>query len=203
MAATTRRFEVLRRDRLYEGFFRAERVHLQHELFHGGMSPPITREVMIKPPAAGVLPYDPQRDEVLLIEQFRVGALQAARGPWLLEIIAGYIEAGESGEDMVRREAQEEAGQSLLRVEHAIDFLLSPASCDEVFSLYVAQADLTQAGGVHGLASEGEDIQVHVMRLEQAWQAALHGRVNNAPALLALQWLRSEKPRLLKRWQAP
>lgn len=200
MSTTPRRFEILRREPLYQGFFRAERLHLQHERFAGGMSAPLARELMIKPPAAGVLPYDPLRDEVLLIEQFRVGAIAAARGPWLLEIIAGYIEAGETAEQMVRREAQEEAGQALLRVEHALDFLLSPASCDEKFSLYIAHADLSRAGGVHGLASEGEDIQVHVMRLEQAWQAVLHGRVNNAPAILALQYLRSEKSRLLKQW---
>ncbi len=197
-----RRVEVLQREPLYEGFFRAERVTLQHEKFQGGLSAPIHREVMIKSAAAGVLPYDPVSDEVLLIEQFRIGALEAGQDGWLLEIIAGYIESGESGEAMVRREAQEEAGQVLGRVEHVMDFLLSPASSSEMFSLYLAEADLRSAGGIHGLASEGEDIRVDVMSLDQAWQAARNGRICNAPALLALQSLMLQKDRLRQRWRA-
>lgn len=200
MTQSPSKFEIVRREMLYQGFFRAERLTLRHELFHGGFGGEIRREVMIKPRAAGVLPYDPATDQVLLIEQFRVGAIEEPHGAWLLEIVAGYIEEGETGEEMVRRESQEEAGLTVGLVEHALDFLLSPASCNERFSLFLAQADLSRAGGVHGLASEGEDIRVNVMSLDQAWQATLSGRVNNAPALIALQWLMLHRDRIRSRW---
>ncbi len=196
-----RSVEVVKREPLYQGFFSAERLQLRHELFQGGMSPVISREVMFKRAAAGVLPYDPNTEEVCLIEQFRIGAYAAGQEGWLLEIIAGYLENDENGEMMVRREAMEEAGLVLGRVEHVVDVLLSPASCSEQFSLYLAEADLRTAGGIHGLASEGENIRVEVMSLDQAWQAACNQRIGNAPALLALQSLMLQRDRLRQRWR--
>lgn len=193
--------ETLNREVVYKGFFRLERLTVRYSLFNGGMSAPIVREIFVKPAAAGVLPWDPVTDEILLIEQFRAAAL-AEPSAWLMEIIAGYIEEGETGEVMARREAQEEAGIELLHVEHALDFLLSPGGSNERFSLYVATADLSRAGGVHGLPEEGEDIRVNVMSLDQAWQAVLNGRVNNAPAVIALQWLMLHRDRMRKRWGA-
>lgn len=190
---------VEKRETLFRGFYRLDKLHLRHRQFAGGLGPVITRELFVRPAAVGVLVYDVEVDSVLLIEQFRVGALDDAH-PWQLEIIAGLIEPGEAPEDVVRREALEEAGITLAAMEKVMDFLPSPGGSDERFALYVAQADLSLAGGIHGLPEEGEDIRVNVMSLNQAMTALQRGRINNAPCIVALQWLALNKPRLVARW---
>lgn len=191
---------VEKRETLFQGFYRLDKLYLTHRQFAGGTGPVITRELFVRPPAVGVLIYDPATDEVLLIEQFRVGALDDVH-PWQMEIVAGLIDPGELPEEVVRREAMEEAGITLDRVERVMEFLPSPGGSDERFTLYVASADLTQAGGIHGLPEEGEDIRVNVMSVNQALTAVERGRINNAPCILALQWLALNKPRLLARWK--
>jgi ADP-ribose pyrophosphatase len=191
---------VEKRETLFQGFYRIDKLRLRHRLFAGGMGQPITRELFVRHPAVGVLIYDANSDEVLLIEQFRVGALDG-RYPWQMEIVAGLVEPGESLEDVARREAKEEAGVVVDQMEKVMEFLPSPGGSDEHFTLFVARADLATAGGVHGLPEEGEDIRVNVMSSNQAFAAMQRGRVDNAPCLIALQWLALNKPRLQARWK--
>lgn len=191
---------VEKRETLFQGFYRMDKLHLRHRQFAGGMGPVINRELFVRPAAVGVLIYDPEGDCVLLIEQFRVGALDDTH-PWQMEIVAGLIEPGEHPDEVVRREAKEEAGVELQRVERVMEFLPSPGGSDERFALYVASADLSLAGGIHGLPEEGEDIRVNVMSVNQALSALERGRINNAPCILALQWLALNKPRLQARWK--
>jgi len=191
--------DVVRRETVYQGFYRLDCVRLRHRLFAGGTGPEIKREVFIRPPAAGVLIYDPVLDNVLLIEQFRIGALESDC-PWQLEIVAGLLEAGETPESLVRREALEEAGVKLLRVEPVMTFLTSPGGSNERFTLLAAEADLSAAGGIHGLPEEGEDIRVRVMMCEDAFRALRDNRMDNAPGILALQWLQMHREALRARW---
>ncbi len=193
--------EIVKRETLFQGFYRLDKLWLKHRQFAGGMGPEINRELFVRPPAVGVVIYDPQHDEVLLIEQFRVGALDDEH-PWQLEIVAGLFHDGENPAEVARREAQEEAGVVLQELEKVMDFLPSPGGSDERFTLYVARADLSLAGGVHGLAEEGEDIRVNVMSVNQALSALANGRINNAPCIIALQWLALNKTRLQARWKA-
>ena len=95
--------EIIEKTICFQGFFRIERYRLRHHLFSGKWSQPIVRELFERGHAAAVLPYDPIRDEVILIEQFRIGAMNAPGGPWLLEIVAGIIEDNEQAEDVVKR----------------------------------------------------------------------------------------------------
>lgn len=191
--------EVVKRELLFQGFYRMEKLSFRHRMFAGGWSPLIQRELFVRPPAAGVLAYDPARDEVLLIEQCRVGALDDPH-IWQLEIVAGLIDEGEDGEAVVRREAQEEAGVELDEVEYVMTFLTSAGGTNERYSLYVARADLGHAGGVHGLPEEGEDIRVCVMGVDQAAQALSAGHINNAQAIIAVQWLLANRERLRRKW---
>lgn len=191
---------VEQREVLFKGFYRVDRLRLRHRQFAGAMGPVVTREMFVRHPAVGVLVYDADSDEVLLIEQFRVGALENPH-PWQYEIVAGLVEPGESLEDVARREALEEAGVSIDQLERVMDFLPSPGGSDESFTLYVGRADLGAAGGIHGLPEEGEDIRVNVMSVNQALAALQRGRINNAPCIIALQWLALNKPRLQARWK--
>lgn len=189
-----------KREVLFQGFYRVDKLHLRHRQFAGGMGPLITREMFVRRPAVGVLIYDADADCVLLIEQFRVGALDNEH-PWQMEIVAGLIEPGELLEEVARREALEEAGVTIEEMEKVMEFMPSAGGSDESFTLFVGRADLARAGGIHGLAEEGEDIRVNVMSMNQALTALQNGRINNAPCILALQWLALNKPRLLARWK--
>lgn len=193
---------VLSRHTVYQGFTRLDVLSLNHRLFAGGMSPVLRRELVVKPEAVGVLVYDPLLDAVLLVEQFRVGAL-ADNHPWQLEIVAGLMDGdGETLETVARREVQEEAGVSLMRLERVMSFLLSPGGSNERFTLFAGQADLAQAGGVHGLPSEGEDIRVVVLAADEVAGMLAAGHIGNAPALIALQWLVANKMHLQQRWRS-
>lgn len=185
----------------YQGFFRMEKYRLQHRLYNGAMSPLMSRELFERGHAVAVLPYDPVRDEVVLLEQFRIGALEMAGGPWLVEIVAGMIEEGESIEEVAHREAQEEAGCTLQHIEFICDYLVSPGGTSERISLYCGQVDSGNVGGVYGLDEEHEDIRVYTLPYEEAWAWVQSGRINSASPIIALQWLTMNRERLRKYWK--
>ena len=197
---TDRCFEILFRQTCYQGFFRLERVRLRHTLFAGGMSPDITRELIERADVAAVLLYDPARDEVVLIEQFRVGAIADSNGPWLLEIVAGLIEQGEAPDEVARREAREETGLTVTDLVPITSFYPSPSKTSEHSHLFCGRVDSAQAGGVHGLAHEGEDIRVLPMATDEALEQMARGRINSAWPIIALQWLALNRERLRRAW---
>jgi ADP-ribose pyrophosphatase len=184
---------------LYHGFFKLDRVTVTHRCFLGG-DVTIDRELYRRRDAVCVLPYDPLRRCLVLIEQFRVGTLDHPRGPWQLELVAGLVEPGESVEDVARREAVEEANLQLGEIEPISRFTPSPGAAREYIDLLCARVDATDAGGVHGLAEEGEDIRVHVIGLDDACALVRDGLIDNAPAIIAIQWLQMHSPRLEQRW---
>ena len=106
--------EILDKSEQYKGYFRINRYRLRHRLYAGGWSGELQRELFERGHAVGVLPYDPAADSVVLIEQFRIGALVAGMEPWLTEIVAGIIEEGEAPEEVARRETREEAGLEVI-----------------------------------------------------------------------------------------
>lgn len=192
--------EVITRELVYRGFFTLMRYRFRHRLFSGEMSNEMEREIFERGHAAILLPYDPQRDQVVLIEQLRIGALESAPSPWLLETVAGMIEPGESVEDVARREAQEEAGVIIGRCRPAISYLVSPGGASERLSILIGEVDASTAQGVHGLAEEGEDIRVHVVSREQAYFWVEQGTIDNAASIIALQWLQLHYVGLREEW---
>jgi len=176
----------------FQGFFRMSKLTFSHRLFQGGWSPELTRERFDRGPAVGVLLYDAQLDNVVLVEQFRVGAIHEA-SPWVFEVVAGMIETGEQPEEVAKRETLEETGASIQTLTHICDYLVSPGGTDEKLYLYMAQVDSTGISGVHGLAEEGEDIKVHNLSCETAFEGVRNGTINNAATIIALQWLEIQK----------
>lgn len=196
-----RDFEVVEREACFRGFYKLDRVHLRHRQFAGGMGPVIRRELFVRHDAVCVLPYDPQRDAVVLIEQFRVGAMDKDENPWLLELVAGLIDKDEEPEEVAHREAQEEADLILGPLWPVSRYFPSPGGSDELVHLYIGRCDSEGAGGVHGLPEEGEDIKVHVMSFADAMQAVRDGRINNAASIIALQWLALNRDEVRGMWK--
>jgi ADP-ribose pyrophosphatase len=193
-------YEILETVTGYDGFFRILRYRLRHRLFRGGWSRVLTRELFERGHAAAMLPYDPETDQVVLTEQFRIGALQAPGGPWLLEIVAGIIEVGETPEAVVRREAIEEIGCAVGELMSICDYHVSPGGTSERIHLFCGRVDASQAGGVHGLGDEGEDIRVVVMSADDAIAHMQAGKIVSAAPIIALQWLTMHREPLREHW---
>lgn len=193
--------EIIARETLYSGFFSMELYRFRHRLFNGEMSGEIKREIFERGHAAVLLPFDPVRDEVVLVEQIRIAAYDVSESPWLLEMVAGMIEEGESVEDVARREALEEAGLVVGRTKPVLSYLASPGGTSERLSIMVGEVDATMAEGIHGLADENEDIRVHVVSREQAYQWVEEGKIDNAASVIALQWLQLHYQTLRNEWK--
>ncbi|HII4350431.1 TPA: ADP-ribose diphosphatase [Enterobacter cloacae] len=193
--------EIIARETLYSGFFSMDLYRFRHRLFNGKMSGEIRREIFERGHAAVLLPFDPVRDEVVLVEQIRIAAYDVSESPWLLEMVAGMIEEGESVEDVARREALEEAGLVVGRTKPVLSYLASPGGTSERLSIMVGEVDATTAEGIHGLADENEDIRVHVVSREQAYQWVEEGKIDNAASVIALQWLQLHYQTLRNEWK--
>jgi len=194
--------EIIQQDTPFEGFFRVDRLTLRHRLYRGGWSAPLKRELFMRRNAVAVLPYDPQRGEILLVEQFRVGALNWRDSPWCLEMIAGIADQeGETAEQLIRREALEEAGLTLGDLQQIAHYMPSPGGSNERLQIFVARADLSGAGGVFGHPHEGEDIRSQLVAVADISVLLESGRIDNAASIIALQWLLLHKPSLDAIWR--
>jgi ADP-ribose pyrophosphatase len=163
----------------------------------------MAREVFERGHSVAVLLYDPQADCVVLAEQFRAGALAAGLHPWLIECVAGIIDAGETPEGVARREAMEEVGCTLGRVVPIGQFLYSTGACSEICRLFVGEIDSRTAGGVHGLADEHEDIKTHIVPVAEAFAWLDAGTITNAALLIAVSWLARNHAKLRQDWRQP
>ena len=192
--------ELVGKDVVHDGFFRLDRYRLRHRQFAGGLGPVLTREILERGRVAAVLPVDPVRDRVVLIEQFRPGAWAADWEPWLLECVAGVIEPGETAEELARREAHEEAGCVITDLVPIASFLTSPGAMTETVRLFCGRVDSEGVGGVHGLGTEGEDIRATTMPVSEAVALLDEGRIVNAKTIIALQWIARHYSTLKTQW---
>jgi ADP-ribose pyrophosphatase len=192
--------EVIEKTPAYAGYLRLDNYRLRHRRHDGGWTDVISREVIERGHAVCVLPYDPERDEVVLIEQFRVGAYAAGQAAWQIEIVAGIIEPGETLEEVAQRECKEEAGCDIGELVLVATILTSPGVLTETAAVYCARADARQAAGIHGVAAEHEDIRAFAVPLTEAVGWADAGRLQNSPALIALGWLARHRDELRRKW---
>ena len=184
--------------RRHTGFFGFDELTVDHPTFAGGRSGPLLREAFRGGEAAILLPYDPGRGRVLLIEQFRVGPMM--RGdplPWTLEPVAGLVDPGETPEETARREAREEAGLEIGRIEHVLSAYPSPGSSTEFFHCFVGLCDLRDGHeSPGGVDAEGEDIRAHILSLDAAMALIATGEANVLPLATLLLWTQAHKARL-------
>jgi ADP-ribose pyrophosphatase len=193
--------EVLSRESCHQGFLRMDKLQLRHRLFAGGWSETMTRELMLRGQAVGVLLFDPDREEIVLVRQFRVGMIDEPQSPWLLEIVAGMVDVGEKLLEVAARESLEEANVSPCDLVEICSYYNSPGASNEKITLYCGRVDASDAGGIYGLAEEHEDIEVVSVAYEELITAVTAGEVNNAMTIIALQWLQLNRQNLMDRWE--
>ena len=177
--------------REYDGFFKVDQYTLSHRQYDGTTSKELTREIFERGDAVVLMPYDAINDKLILIEQFRPGAIRSNDTPWLLEFVAGMFANNESPIDVAIREAKEEANLtiSLDDIHYVMKYLSSPGGTSECIHLYVANVNSENIGGVYGLPEEGEDILVHVISRLEALTLLEQGKISNAATIIGLQWL--------------
>jgi ADP-ribose pyrophosphatase len=185
---------------VFEGFFKMVKYSFTHKKYDGTQSSLVEREVFERGHAVAVLAYDRKLAEFVLIEQFRYPAIATSDDPWMIEVIAGIIEPGEQEIEVCRREALEEAGVELLNITKALTYLSSPGGTTERLHIYMAEVDAVSAFGIHGLINESEDIKVLRVKETQAQDWLKSGKIDNAAAIIALQWFFLNKEELYRRW---
>jgi len=193
-------YEIIQRETAFQGHFRVDRYRLRFRLHEGGMSRVITRELFERGHAVAVLPYDPARDAVVLLEQFRIGAIEAPGRPWCLETVAGVIDEGETLEEVAHREAHEEAGLEVATLMKMHDYLSSPGGTSERVTIYLGRVDAANAGGLYGLAEEAEDIRSFVLGFDDAFAEMTRRPIAVASLLIAMQWLALNRERVRREW---
>ncbi len=175
---------------MYQGFCSIKQISLQHSLFDQTLSPVITREVVLSSRVVGVLLCDPIQNTILMIEQFRPGVYESGGSPWIMEIVAGRVDAEESWETSAYREALEETACVIHHLMPIVEYYPSPGVCDEKVKLYCGLFDSTGSDQrICGVKAEQEDIRTCLMTTDQAFSALKAGEINNGASLIALQWL--------------
>lgn len=192
---------ILEDELAWQGHYAMRRLTLQYRSFAGGWNEPVTREVFERGDAVGVLPYDPDTDSLVLIEQFRPGAMRDDNSPWMLELIAGVVEPGEEDEDVIHREAMEEAGCELAELVPVATVFPSAGACSEQVRLFCGRVDRAAIGELHGLDEEGEDILVHSVPVDEALALLAADRVPNGHTLISLLWFQNHVADLRERWR--
>lgn len=173
-----------------------EQVRLKHRLFAGGWSATLSRELFVRGSAVAAIVYDPRLKVIGMVEQFRIGLVDASEkeaSPWCLEVVAGMSEPSETPEEVMLRELHEEAGVTPEKLVFICDYYSSPGGTSENLHLYCAIADLSEAGGLFGLAEEGEDIRFVALPEDEVFSSLYSGRYNNAATLICLQWLQMHR----------
>ena len=185
----------------YRGYMQLDIYKFRHRVFDRGWSDDISREVIERGHVVAVLPYDPVRDEVVLLEQFRIGAYTAAgMSPWQIECVAGIIDPGHTTEETAAREMEEETGTVVSDLEPVHTYLTSPGFTSESICMYCGRVDAEGIGGIHGLAHEGEYIRVFTVSPEEAFRLLDSGCIENGMTIIALHWLRHHRARLRGKW---
>jgi ADP-ribose pyrophosphatase len=185
---TRKDIKLLAEETLYQGFFSMKKYRYQHKRYQGDWSPVVEREIFERGNAVGVLLYDKVKDCFVLVEQCRPGALPGESSPWLVEIVAGMVEADESAEDVACREAVEEAGCEIEKLLTMPGYWVSPGGTTEYVDLFLGLVDSDTVADFAGLETEHEDIKVLVLARTELLELLRQGNINNAMAIIAIQW---------------
>jgi ADP-ribose diphosphatase len=178
---------------LANGFLKVNRYELEIDR-HAGGTQIGTWEVMERGHSVGVLGYDPVRDNVVLVNEFRPGAFVCGDYPYTDNLVAGGVAPGESPLEAAIREMKEEAGLDLRdpQLIHAGAYVSSGGTSEKV-ALVSGTVDSSMAGGVHGNPHEREDILTIVLPAEEFIARARRGEITDFKTLLAAYWLAEQR----------
>jgi ADP-ribose pyrophosphatase len=193
---------ITKHDIAFKRHLRVDVYRFHHRLFSGEWSGERIYDVIRRGAAVGVLLYDPDREAVVLVEQFRIPPLLSGYSPWVVEVVAGLVDRDdETHEEVGMRETEEEAGVEVIGELVPIQrYVPMPGNSDETISLFCGRVDSTKAGGVYGIADEHEDIRVVVKPLAELEAMVDAGQIDTGHTLICLYWLLRHREGLRRRW---
>ena len=181
-------FKVTNKKNLYDGFFKMNEVSLKYKKYDGSWSNEIKRELFGGAQVSAVLPYDPIKKEIVLIQQFRPGTISRNTNNYLKEIVAGIIDPGESPEIAAKRECLEETGYKIKNLTSIQGYYPAPGSSESFYHLFLGEVDSKNEKKIMGLDSENEDILVESYNINQVKKMMQNGELINGLSLIAIQW---------------
>ena len=192
-------WKIHQKQLVYDGHFKVTKFDLTYEKYNGESTPLLRRELVERNDTVAMVAYDPVTDEVVLVEQFRVGAISEEQ-PWLIEIVAGLIEPNESPEQVVVRESQEEIGCVPSEIIKIAEFYTSPGGNSEWVHLYIGNISVHKISQLGGLEEEGEDIKITVVPATDVAYMLSTGEVRSAIAIIGLQWFVMNRENIRQQW---
>ena len=182
------KFKILKKKNLYNGFFKMNEVTLKYKKYDGSWTNKIKRELFGGAKVSAVLPYDPIKNEIVLIQQFRPGTISKNDNNYLDEIVAGIIDPGETPEETAIRECYEETGCKIKKLTPIQGYFPAPGSSESYYYLYLGEIKTISETRIMGLESENEDIFVKSYKIDEVRSKMNDGKILNGLTLIALQW---------------
>ena len=182
------KYKIINKKNIYKGFFQMYEYDLIHQKHDGNWSSEIKREIFGGAHVASLLPFDPIKKEILLIQQFRVGIVSRHDEDLLYEIVAGMVDKNEQPDQTSIRECLEETGCKVKKLIHIQDYFPAPGSSESFYHLYLGEIDSFQGSRIRGLENENEDIKVTSFKVHEVKQMLDNKIIKNGLTLIALQW---------------
>ena len=184
----TLKYKILNKKNLYSGFFNLNKYEFVHKKHDGNWTKNIQREIFSGSQVSTLLPYDPIRKEIILIQQFRAGVLSKYDEKYLYEIVAGIIDKNEKPEDTARRECLEETGCEVKKILPIQGYFPAPGSSESYFHLFLGEVNAFDGERIKGLENENEDILVKAFKINEVKKMLKKKEIQNGVTLVALQW---------------
>ena len=182
------KYKIINKKNLYSGFFSLNKYEFIHEKHNGEWTSTVEREVFSGAHVSSLLPYDPIKKEIILIQQFRAGALSRYDENYLLEIVAGIVDEGENPEQTAIRECFEETGCEVKKIHPIQSYFPAPGSSESYYHLYLGEIQAFDGERIKGLEKENEDILVKSFNIDEVRQMLKEKKIMNGLTLVALQW---------------
>ena len=182
------KFKIINKKNIHKGFFEMNEVTLKYKKIDGSWTNNIKRELFGGAQVSAVLPYDPIKKEIVLIQQFRPGTISKNFNNFLYEIVAGIIDKGESPETTAKRECIEETGCKIKSILPIQGYFPAPGSSESYYHLFLGEVEAFEGSRTMGLENENEDILVKCYNFEKVKEMLQNKEIVNGITLIALQW---------------
>ena len=182
------KFKILHKKNIYNGFFKMNEITLKYKKYDGSWSNKVKRELFGGAQVSCLLPYDPKKKEIILIQQFRPGTISKDVDNYLFEIVAGIIDQGENPEKAAKRECYEETGCKVKKLTPIQGYFPAPGSSESFYHLFLGEIDTFEGTRIMGLENENEDIFVKSYKIKEIKEKMINGKILNGVTLIALQW---------------
>jgi len=182
------KYKIINKKNLYSGFFNLNKYQFIHQKHDGDWTNIVEREIFSGAHVSTLLPYDPIKKEIILIQQFRAGVLSRYDNDYLYEIVAGIIGENEKPEKTAIRECLEETGCEVKKIIPIQDYFPAPGSSESYYHLFLGEINSFDGERIKGLEDENEDILVKSFKIEDVRNMLKENKIKNGLTLIALQW---------------